>query len=166
MMLRTLFYRTAAVLALTTLAACSSSKDDDATPTTPVGISWTVDGVPVSTTTVQSQKGSSTVSIAGTATSGTTSRYLSLEIPNAVGTYAFSSSPLALGTYTTGSSGNNTVYYAGTLPSSSGQTTLGSGTIVVTALTATNITGTFSFTGVGQGGATKSITAGTFNVGL
>ena len=154
------------VLALTAMAACSSSKKDDPTPTTPAGMSWTVDGAAVSTTTVQSHKGSSTVSIAANTISGNTYVYLGLEIPNAVGTYTFSSSALAAATYSVTSGAVANVYYAGTLPSSSGMSTIGAGTIVVTALTATNVTGTFTFTGIGPAGVPKSITNGTFNVGL
>lgn len=161
------FQAATTVLSLVALGACSSSKKDDVAPTTPVGLSWTVDGAAVSTTTVQSQKGGSTVSIAGTATSGGgTVSYLSLQIPNAMGTYAFSSSALASGTYSFTLGTTTAVYYAGTLPAAAGMYTLGAGTIVVTALTATNVTGTFSFTGIGPAGAGKAITNGTFNVGL
>jgi hypothetical protein len=43
----------------------------------------------------------------------------------------------------------------------------GAGTIVVTALTATNVTGTFTFTGINaNSGASKSITNGSSNVSL
>lgn len=117
-------------------------------------------------TTVQSQAGSSTVSVAGTIANGSTSSYLLLEIPNAVGTYTFSSATKASATYSINSSTTNSAYYAGGLPSSNGQSTIGAGTIVVTALTATNVTGAFIFTGIGPAGAAKSITNGTFNVGL
>ena len=56
-------------------------------------------------------------------------------------------------------------YYAGTNPGAG--TVTGAGTIVVTALTATNVTGTFTFTGINaNSGDSKSITNGTFNVGL
>ena len=162
---RTLSYRATTVVALASVSACSSSN----TPTDPTparGLAWTVDGAAMSTTTVQSQTGSNTVSVAGTITNGSTSSYLSLEIPNAVGTYTFSSVARASATYSINSGTTNAVYYAGALPSSTGQSTIGAGTIVVTALTATNVTGTFTFTGIGPGGASKSITNGTFNVGL
>jgi hypothetical protein len=157
---------TAALFLLTTLAACSSSKKDDPTPD-PAGISWTVDGGTVSTTTTQSQQSSGLISIAGTVANGSASSYLSLQIPNAVGTYTFGTSSLASATYSTTSGTNSVVYYAGPLPLSTGQTVIGSGTIVVTALTATNVKGTFSFTGNSIAYSTsKAITNGTFNVGL
>ncbi|MFC6225722.1 DUF6252 family protein [Hymenobacter artigasi] len=163
---RTLSYRAATVVALASVSACSSSSAPGADPTPARGLAWTVDGAAMSTTTVQSQTGSNTVSVAGTVTNGSTSNYLSLEMPNAVGTYTFSSTARASATYSTNSGTTNAVYYAGALPSSSGQNTIGAGTIVVTALTATNVTGTFTFTGIGPAGASKSITNGTFNVGL
>ena len=152
------------VLALAALAACSSKKDDTAPATTP-GMSWTVDGATVSTTTTQSQKNSSTVSIAGTAI-GSTPGYLSLEIPNAVGTYTFSPTSAASATYSVVGTTNANVFYAGATPGSGGATVTGGGTIVVTALTATNVTGTFTFTGISSTGSAKSLTGGTFNVGL
>ena len=150
------------LLALTNLAACSSSKKDDPTPT--VGMSWTVDGSAVTTTTLQSQKFASTISVAGTVPAAANPAYLSLEFPNAVGTYTFSPTSQASGSYT--ASGNAAAaYYAGANPGSG--TVTGAGTIVVTALTANNVTGTFTFTGINANtGAAKSITNGTFNVGL
>jgi hypothetical protein len=126
-----------------------------------------VDGGTVSTTTTQSQQSSGLISIAGTVANGSASSYLSLQIPNAVGTYTFGTSSLASATYSTTSGTNSVVYYAGPLPLSTGQTVIGSGTIVVTALTATNVKGTFSFTGNSIAYSTsKAITNGTFNVGL
>jgi hypothetical protein len=153
------------VAATTLVLAACSSKQDDAKPTTPVGMSWTVDGMAVSTTTTQSQKSSGTVSIAGTA-AGSTAGYVSLEIPNAVGIYTFSPTSTASALYSTPAPSTTTVYYAGASTSSGGVTVMGGGTIVVTSLTATNVTGTFTFTGVNQSGASKAITDGTFNVGL
>ncbi|GAB3737266.1 hypothetical protein GCM10027594_18090 [Hymenobacter agri] len=154
------------MLLLTTLAACSSSKKDDPKPD-PAGISWTVDGGMVSTTTTQSQQSNGLISIAGTVANGGASSYLSLQIPNAVGTYTFGSSSLASATYSTTSGSNTTVYYAGPLPLSTGQTVIGSGTIVVTSLTATNVKGTFTFSGNNiNSNTSKAITNGTFNVGL
>lgn len=159
------FRAAATVLALTALAACSSSKKDDPTPTTPLGMSWTVDGAAVNTTTVQSQKGGSTITIAGTTTSASPA-FLSLEIPNAVGMYTFSPTSAAAATYSINGVTLANSFYAGATPGSGGATVTGAGTIVVTTLTATNVTGTFTFTGISSTGFPKSITNGTFNVGL
>ncbi len=150
------------LLVLTTLAACSSSKKDDPTPN-PAGMSWTVDGTAVSTTTLQSQKGSTTISVAGTEI-GNNTLFLALEIPNAVGTYPFGPTSAAAATYSTNTGSTPAAYYAGATGSG---TVTGAGTILVTALTTNNITGTFTFTGINANtGASKSISSGTFNVGL
>lgn len=154
------------LLALTILAACSSSKKDDPNPTPTTGMSWTADGGAQTTTTLQSQKFQSSISVAGTVPNGNSPLYLSLEFPNAVGTYTLSSTAAASATYVTnaGSSGPGMAYYAG---ATGFGTVTGAGTIVVTALTATNVQGTFTFTGINTNtGASKSVTNGTFNVGL
>lgn len=163
-MFSTMLPRAAALLLLTGLAACSSSKKDAPTPAPAPGISWTVDGTTQATTTLQSQQFQATISVAGTVPGGTSPTYLSLEFPNAVGTYAFSPTAAASATYATSSGGTNTAYYAGATGTG---TVTGAGTIVVTARTATNVQGTFTFTGINANtGAAKSITNGTFNVGL
>lgn len=155
------FLRTVALPALALLAACSSGSKDAPTPATPVGLRWTADGMAQSSSTFQSQKSTTTLLVSGTIPS---SRYLLLEFPNAVGTYPFGATAAASGTYTTIMGSASTSYYAG----ASGSGTLtGAGTVVVTALTATNVTGTFTFTGISTTtGASKSVTNGTFNVGL
>lgn len=67
-------------------------------------------------------------------------------------------------TYVTSTGGVSTAYYAGATGSGTGA---GAGTVMVTALTASSVQGTFSFTGIsGSTGASKSVTNGTFNVGL
>jgi Family of unknown function (DUF6252) len=154
------------LLALTTLAACSSSKKDEPKPTPTTGMSWTADGAAQTTATLQSQKFQSSIYVAGTVPNGNSPLYLSLEFPNAVGTYTFSPTAVASATYVTnaGSSGPGMAYYAGTTGFG---TVTGAGTIVVTALTATNVQGNFTFTGINANtGASKSITSGTFSVGL
>ncbi|MCI1186822.1 DUF6252 family protein [Hymenobacter sp. DH14] len=158
--------RSAALLLLTTLGACSSSKKDDPTATPAKGMSWTVDGTTQTTTTLQSQKFQSSISVAGTIPASANPTYLSLEFPNAVGTYTFSPTAAASATYVAnaGTSSPSTAYYAGATGSG---TVTGAGTIVVTALTATSVQGTFTFTGINANtGNAKSITNGTFNVGL
>ena len=162
-MFSTLLRFTTALLLFTILAACSSSKTDDPKPA-PAGMSWTVDGAVISTTNLQSQKSGTEFSVAGTLTNGASVAYLGLEIPNAVGTYTFGPLSAASATYSTNTGGTVAVYYAG---ASGSGTFTGAGTIVVTALTATNATGTFTFTGINPNtGASKSISNGSFNVGL
>ena len=163
--MRSLLLRpTAALFLLTALAACSSSKKDDPAAAPARGMSWTADGTTQTTTTLQSQKFQSSISVAGTVPNGNNPLYLSLEFPNAVGTYTFSPTAAASATYATSTGSMSTAYYAGATGSG---TVMGAGTIVVTALTATNVQGTFTFTGINANtGASKSVTNGTFNVGL
>ena len=157
--------RTTTLLLFASIAACSSSKKDDPAPPT-AGMSWTADGTSQTTTTLQSQKFQSSVSVAGTIPASSNPTYLSLEFPNAVGTYTFGPAVAASATYVTnnGPNGMSAGYFAGATGSG---TVAGAGTIVVTALTATNVQGTFTFTGINAAtGSAKSISNGTFNVGL
>lgn len=131
-------------------------------------MSWTVDGAAVSTTSLQSQKNGTTVSLIGTLNPGSAAnaRVVTLEFPLAVGNYALGPNSVAgFATYSTSVGSTPTVYYTGINPNA--PTLVGTGTIVVSALTATNVTGTFTFTGVNTTAtASKAITNGTFNVGL
>ena len=155
----------AGTVLLAGLAACSSGKKDDPAATPPEGISWTVDGGRVTATSVQSQKSSATrLSVAGILRNSTSSGILSLEFPNALGNYDFlPAATVSASAYYTIPGTNADTYYAGAY--GIGNVT-GAGSIVVTALSATNVTGTFTFTGISASGASKSITNGTFNVGL
>ena len=165
-MFSTTLPRAAALLLFTALTACSSGKKDDPDPAPAKGMSWTADGTAQTTTTLQSQKFQSSISVAGTVPGGTSPLYLSLEFPNAVGTYTFGPAVAATATYTTSNSPNgmSATYFAGATGSG---TVMGAGTIVVTAITATNVQGTFTFTGInGATGSAKSVSNGTFNVGL
>ncbi len=158
--------RAAALLLFTALTACSSSKKDDPNPAPAKGMSWTADGTAQTTTTLQSQKFPSYISVSGTVPAGSNPTYLALEFPNAVGTYTLSPTVAASATYVTsnGPSGTSAGYFAG---ATSNGTVTGAGTIVVTALTATNVQGTFTFTGINAAtGSAKSVSNGTFNVGL
>ena len=150
------------ILGLTILAGCSSKKED-APPTTPVGMSWTVDGGTVSTTTVDSEERPASISVAGIVPGSANLASLSLDFPNAVGTYTIDPTASASANYNVAVGNAAGSYYAGASVSG---TVTGAGTIVVTALTATTVTGTFTFTGIGPAGAAKTITNGTFNVGL
>ena len=150
------------ILGLTILAGCSSKKED-APPTTPVGMSWTVDGGTVSTTTVDSDNRPASISVTGIVPASASLASLSLGFPNAVGTYTIDSTASASASYNVVGGNAAGSYYAGASVSG---TVTGAGTIVVTALTATTVTGTFTFTGIGPAGAAKTITNGTFNVGL
>ncbi|MBF9144195.1 DUF6252 family protein [Hymenobacter properus] len=154
---------TTAGLALVSLAACSSSKKEDPAPPARE-IKWTVDGATQKTTTLQSQKLTGALTVSGTTPAGTTPTFLLLQFPDAVGTYTFGPSSTAGASYTSSTGGTVAAYYAGATGFGS---VAGAGTIVVTALSATEVSGTFTFTGVNPvSGASKSVTNGTFNVGL
>lgn len=154
--------RTAAtVLALTSLAACSSKKDDPAAApaTTPAGVTWTVDGNNVTATNIQKGPSGSNFEFAGSyTTSSTNSSGVDITLPKVVGTYAVPGT------------GTNAIIaaYVAITPTTTPAIYLGtSGTVTVTSVTATNIIGTFSFTGTSTFGGTsttKSITNGQFNV--
>lgn len=152
MAFRLRYFRAAAtLLALTSLAACS--KKDDATPD-PAGMSWTVDGSNVTASSaVAHTSGANTVTLAG-ATSDTGGLFL--DVPKTAGTYKLSSTSNESATYiVTPSQGSSQVYDAT------------SGSIIVSSVSATNISGTFTFTGTLSGGtATKTLTNGRFNVKL
>ncbi|GAB3722520.1 hypothetical protein GCM10027594_03280 [Hymenobacter agri] len=146
---------TAAALALVSLAACS--KKNDATPTPAadtMGMSWTVDGNNVTASTAVSQAVSGNlVTLAGS--TGNTGGIF-LDVPKTAGTYTITSSSDASASYVVTPSSGSSQFYDAT-----------SGTIVVSTVSATSISGTFTFTGTVSGGtATKAITNGKFNVKL
>lgn len=157
-------FRFASLLLVASLAACSSSKKKEDPAPTP-GMSWSVDGAAATTTSLQSQKVGTTLTVSGTLIGSAQSTFVSLEIPNALGTYTFSPTSAASAAYSTEDRGNGRiVYYAG---ATGAGTVTGGGTIVVTSLTATAIVGTFTFTGINANtGAAKTLTNGAFNVGL
>ncbi|WP_139255192.1 DUF6252 family protein [Hymenobacter psychrophilus] len=154
-----------ALLALSFLGACSSENEDPTPPPLAPGMSWTVDGGLMTTTTLQAQRSGNNLSIAGTVNpNGPTSSFLMLSMPAAVGTYTFSLTTDASGTYSTRTNSGTEVYYAGATGLG---TVTGTGSIVVTALTATSTSGTFAFTAINPAtGTAKSITSGKFTVGL
>ncbi|SFP68300.1 DUF6252 family protein [Hymenobacter arizonensis] len=163
---RSIFFNLVAGLALAAQVACSSDNKTNPTPDPAPGLSWTVDGAAVTTTTLQSQNTSATLSISGTLNpAGPVTSYVSLEMPRAVGTYTFSNTTSSSAFYSTSGPGTQMVYYAGA--NYGAGTVSGSGTIVVATLTATRVTGTFAFTGINTAtGASKQITSGQFSVGL
>ncbi|MBH8560567.1 DUF6252 family protein [Hymenobacter negativus] len=147
------------VMALATLAACS--KKDDATPTpTPAattGVTYTVDGATVTATTAGATVLGNQVVVSGVSGTGTANKGVLLTLPKSTGTYTLSATSNEEASYL--ASGNSSDIYDST-----------SGTIVVTTYSASttsgasNIAGTFTFTGKNSAGATKTVTNGTFNV--
>ncbi|MFC7668186.1 DUF6252 family protein [Hymenobacter humi] len=155
------------LLAAIVFTACTSAKNDAPTPLVADGLSWTVDGAASTTNTytTSSPSANNLVTVIGqlNVNTSTTNSQLMLDMPRTVGTYPFGPATLAGATYISSANNKSKVYFAGY----DGRTLIGSGTIVVTEITASRIKGTFAFTGIDQLiRDTKSITNGTFNVGL
>lgn len=151
---------TAVALALTTLAACSKGKQDDPMPTpmptTVSGMSWMADGSSVTANSIQPTFTATDVSINGFAGNTASSTSVYLLMPAAVGTYQIAPNSTVRATYTTSTNAGGDVRYYAT-----------GGTLAITALTATSITGTFSFTGQDSNGSapgTKAVSNGKFTV--
>ena len=144
-------------LAINSLVACSKKKTDDPAPA--ASMSWTVNGARVDAATVQNATltGSGTtplLTLVGSTSTPVTA--VTLTMPKQTGSYTVGANGQASATYSEGSSGVQ--LYTGL-----------TGNITVTALTATNVTGTFTFTGSASAGGmavNRPITAGTFNVKL
>lgn len=152
----------APVVLLTSLVACSSKNNDPAAATIPAGVSWTVDGTAYTATNIQKTTTGNTFEFAGSITKSTTdSKGVDITFPKALGTYAIPGTGAAAVTavyVVVGPTAGAAAGYVGT-----------GGSITVTSLTATNISGTFSFTGVDSfsgSAVTKAVSNGTFNIAL
>ncbi|MCB2377154.1 DUF6252 family protein [Hymenobacter sp. BT635] len=159
--------RAASALLLVASVACSSSKDDTPAPAKP-GISWTVDNSNLTANSMQLQTSTDAYEVGAYYNLGAVaSNYISLRIPKAVGTYPFSPTSVAGASYSVlNNSVATAVYYAGANPIGNG-TVIGAGTIVVQEVTASQVTGTFTFTGIDRDtGNTKSLSNGKFVVRL
>jgi hypothetical protein len=141
------------ILAFAALAACSKKEDATPTPTATEGMSWTLDGSNVTAASAIAQTSGTEVILAG-ATGSTGGVFLT--VPKTVGTYSLASTSAASANYAlTPTQGSSQFYEATT------------GSIVVSTVTATAISGTFTFSGTLSGGtATKTLTNGKFNVKL
>lgn len=164
------FLRGAAGIAILALAtACSSGSNNPIpTPATSQGMSWTVNGINMTTAQIRVVRQASYlpagyIEVIGAYNTTTASNGMDLVMPKAVGTYAVTDSvqdgPKAAYVVAAGLSGG------GSSSAMFGHV----GTITITSLTATEMVGTFSFSGTGSGtGAPvqQTITNGKFNVNL
>lgn len=147
-------------MALATMAACSSKKDD-ATPaaTTPAGVTWTVDGTNMTATNIQKSTSGNNFEFAGTITTSTTnSSGVDITVPKTVGTYAIPGS---------GATAIQALYLLVTPTTTPAVYNATGGSVTVSSVTATNIVGTFTFTGTDTFTGTtltKTITNGKFNL--
>lgn len=146
----------ATLLALTSLAACSS-KNDPTPAADAAGMSWTVDGSNVTAIMTDKTVSADDIKLDGATGTISGSTVVELTMPKKVGTYDLASgSTNAIAIYAIGNTSSGTGYFAT------------SGTITVSNLSATNVTGTFTFKGEELGGTkpAKTITNGKFNIAL
>jgi hypothetical protein len=151
----------ACLLALTALAACSKSN-----PAPFTDMAWTVDGNNVTATSTRKEITGNTVEIVG---SYTTSRTASTGVD-------IKGLPLAVGTYSiiAPTGGANELFAAYVDVNLSSTTSNGyfstGGTVTVSSVSSSNITGTFSYVAEdvssGSTAAPKTITNGKFNMAL
>jgi hypothetical protein len=116
-------------------------------------MSATVDGSGWTARSVAATKTAGFVGVGGGASDGST---IAFAFPDHTGTFTVAGQDGTNASYTAGGKSWNAVFGSG-----------GSGTITVTALDASHVAGTFSFTAPGlSGGATgtKTVTNGTFNI--
>jgi hypothetical protein len=159
------FFRPLALAALVALGACSSDKKDDPTPTTPTtptnGFTWTADGTNYASTTVVKSVAGGAMALLGQYKASNNDTYnVTINVPATAGTYPVGSNGTngTLASYSTTIGGTTTAYNA--------TGSYGSGSVVVSSVTATEIVGTFTFTGeaFAPAGATKAVTNGKFNI--
>jgi hypothetical protein len=156
--------RAAALACVVLLGACSKKNDDPTPATTTAGVTWTADNTTYASTFANATVQGADLYVTGVngVTGGIATNTISLLVPAATGTYSIAT---ATGTanylmsYNVGSS-NPTAYVASNLRGN------GSGTVTVTTFSATEVIGTFSFTGDNASGGTdkKVVTNGKFNV--
>lgn len=141
---------------LLAFVSCSDATDEDLGISGEGTFTAKVDGVVFTSlkATVGASVTNQVVAVQGSKSNG---EYIRFNILNYAG----------IGTYTTGDavSNTNSIQYGTVTPISTWISTfnLGTGTIEITEDTSTNISGTFSFTGVQDGFANKIVTEGTFN---
>lgn len=130
--------RTAALASIVILGACSK-KSDDATPATTYATTWTADGTNYTANNSTAVVNNNMLSIVAQQASSSSNNYsVTIMVPAAAGTYTLTSaSPNSIAGYSKTVNGTTTSYGAG---SSYG----GSGTVVVTTYSATEVIGTFS----------------------
>lgn len=158
--------RAAALAGLLLLGACSKKKDDATPATTTAGVTWMADNTTYASTFASANVIGTDLYVTGVVgtTNGIANNTISLLVPAATGTYSIAA---ATGTanylmsYNVAPSGTNpTAYVASNLRGN------GAGTVIVTTFSATEVAGTFSFTGDNASGGTdkKVVTNGKFNV--
>jgi hypothetical protein len=158
--------RIAALAGVVLLGACSKKHDDPAPATTTPGVTWTADNTNYSSTFANATVQGTDLYVTGVSgvTGGIANNTISLLVPAATGTYniaAATGTANYLMSYNISTSGTNaTAYVASNLRGN------GAGTVTVTTFSATDVAGTFSFTGDNASGGTdkKVVTNGKFSI--
>jgi hypothetical protein len=157
--------RATALACLVLLGACSKKNNNNPTPAATAGVTWTVDNTNYTSTFANASVLGTDLYLTGmSGTSGSANNTINIVVPAATGTYSVANAPANanyLMSYNINSSSNSaTVYVASNIRNN------GSGTVTVSAFSATEVMGTFSFTGDNASGGTntKVITNGKFNV--
>lgn len=148
----------ATLLAFSSLVACSKKSDDTPAPAAPAqGMSWTVDGANVTAAVATGIIVSGDLVVAGGSSTTNTSNNMLLTVPRRTGTFTMTDT--------------TTVSTASYIMAGGAAYDVTSGNMVVTTYApsttagASNVAGTFTFTGKLIGGTTtKTITNGSFNV--
>ena len=159
--------RAAALACVVLLGACSKKNDDPTPTTTNTGVSWTADNTNyTSTVTNVSVQGTDMYVTGVSGATGSVNNAISLLVPAATGTYNIVGAPANANyamSYNTNSSTTSSITYA-----ASSLLSKGSGTVTVTTYSATEVAGTFTFTGdnvTGSSGTTtKAVTNGKFSI--
>ena len=152
------FFSTAlvAVALLVSITACKKS-DDSSPATNSSTMTATVDGTAWTATTTSFKDSANIVSIVGYTgvLNAASSKAISLACPNRVGNYTLSGSAMdRIAAFTDGNTGYTTLFDS-----------TSSGSINITAITASNVRGTFSFNCKELfGTAPKNVTNGSFNI--
>lgn len=156
------FGRWLALGSVALLGACGKHDDPPPAPTLTNGVSWTADNTNYTSNSATVTDDGFLMTISGVATTPNGQNIIRLGVPLAVGTYTAPTTSypayyyMGYLIYT----GSNSVTY---LASNAGGTA--TGTVTVATLSATEVAGTFSFTGeLISGTATKAVTSGKFNV--
>lgn len=155
--------RTAALASIVLLGACSK-KSEDPTPSTTYATTWTADGTNYTANNSTAIVNNNILSIVAQQASSSANSYsVSLMVPAATGTYTLAStSPNSIAGYSKTVNGTTTSYGAGSAYG-------GSGTIVITTYSATEVIGTFSLnmlnaTTGGSASNGTTITNGKFSI--
>jgi hypothetical protein len=147
--------RATVLASLITLGACSKKSDDPAPApaTTTYATTWTADSKNYTATTSTAVVSNNTLTLViGQAVSTTEGYTMGLTVPAAVGTYDLANTS-SLSSYATSVGGTATAHLVTT------------GSVTVTTLSATEVTGTFNFAAVSLSPiATRNITNGKFAI--